>query len=316
MKITEIRKIFKEAGIPASFSYLTSRDSLSDDDGNPMALLIEMSRDRKTIEINFRESTDIKILVNKKKRQLVLNAHEEQHDLVGWDSVSSNDGSVPSLPKVFHEYEMRMGDPDDDGRYIALPEGTIYTVGEEIIVTDPEVIKSWRNFNYGNSPENPVRFYRVTASVPTVDHSFLMGFDDLEPDSDHPFVSMLPRPAKSVDDAHEILKPLGLPENATRVAEFFFAEANTATANKLDEVFGTIFMSGKYHSTPEYHYSDDAALGESENHIADHIIRHKDTQYVIGWVTDTEYRHAPVFFANWYRVYPNAEVPSSSAAWD
>jgi len=321
MKITEIRKLFKDAGIPASFFYLDTDDVAMDEDGEPMAIRIDLTYQRDKIEIYFRKETDIEIHVDKKKNQLVLNADEAAHNIVGWNFVSVPADADVAVPKkmsdFYYDDEFIAGEPTEDRAYMGLPGSTKYKVGEELEVSSDirnyygGVVRGWNE----NTPR-VVRFYRVVASVPDVQHSFLMGFDDLEDQKKHPFVSMLPIRASSVAEAHEILKPKGLPEGTVRVAEFFFAPVSEKKSKELDAIVTTY---GTRRINYSKYLSKEVCLDDSENHFADNVItiaKDKNIGYVIGWVFDNVNRHAPVFFADWHEVHRNLEVPTYGNSWD
>lgn len=143
--------------------------------------------------------------------------------------------------------------------------------------------------------------------------SFLVGMDE----TSH-FISVLPKKAKTVEEAHKLLKPKDLPnvEGIKRQGEFFFVP----TTNEIVETFLKQTGKGIRRSVP---------LEEDSNHIAQYAVPvqirriswytivpsqnaryQKGVHFVKGLIYDKRgYRHAPLELGDmWHIVMRNEEV--------
>jgi hypothetical protein len=140
------------------------------------------------------------------------------------------------------------------------------------------------------------------VNVPPSKVYFLVGFDEK-----HMFVSMLPKAAASVADAHAVLMPKsvrGVP-GVIRQGEFFFVPVTKKELALLKKKSTRGYVS-QYNLEKDNSTSDHRAYGVSNA---------KGHRYITGVVGNS--RH-DTFLTGWYRVVPNTEQPGASNAsnWD
>lgn len=159
---------------------------------------------------------------------------------------------------------------------------------------------SRRNWPIGNNVRG-VLSGDVTAQVMTrtINH-FLMGMDE-----SHNFIAPLPKPAKSVLEAHRMLKPSkiagGKRRNWKRQGEWFFVPCNQDEIKRIEQHI-------KHDNVASIR------LGRS-THTAQTGIRmylkggSKRTVYARGYVLDRrEGHHANLFLPDWHEVIRNKET--------
>ena len=137
----------------------------------------------------------------------------------------------------------------------------------------------------------------VTAKVVdrTTNH-FLIGMDETRN-----FICLLPRPAKTVAEAHEMLKPKGLQEGWKRQGEWFFIPCSAEKSEKLDKM-----------AIKEYQRIRERRLGNT-THSAKSAIRilegRKQVVYARGFIVDMRQGHHKALFLNdWHVVRKNKEA--------
>lgn len=173
----------------------------------------------------------------------------------------------------------------------------------------------------------------VTATVPTTTQSFLVGQDETSQ-----FISMLPKKAKSVEEAHKILRPKRVTSDAIRQGEWFFQPVSEALSKILDakvaeqpDIMDDVYPLDK-EGDESTHWCTQVTLSESK-----YKGKYAERIFTIGWVTDRRRRlrttrrrsgrrtfshHAPLFLADWHEIIKNREIeppPSLSGqarTWD
>lgn len=154
--------------------------------------------------------------------------------------------------------------------------------------------------------------YAVTikATVPASKQHFLVGKDE-----SNLFVSALPKAAKSVEDAHLILRPDGAVPSTPRQGEWFFLPADLEQ-DALDKKYVDQV------SRTSYRYANEVLAIEnrgwnSSNHKASMIVRSKGNKtYVRGLIFDTSGRHHNLNFDKWMLAVKNKELESQGVYWD
>lgn len=148
----------------------------------------------------------------------------------------------------------------------------------------------------------------VIATVPGTHQSYLVGFDE----SFH-FISQLPKVGiKSVEEAHEVLKPKAIKKNFLRQGEWFFVPVS----NTLNETLHKMIV--KRDGTPRLRGS---VLEPTSTHEVSTMINYKDHRYAIGYVVDNRIgHHKPLWLPTWHRVLRNREIVQRQSAvarrWD
>lgn len=297
-----LAKEFAKAKIKANViihSAETGDECYNYDDEIPF--LIDLDSKRSIVTIEAGPDTEFSVAPNASYRQAVLAAQENEHTIVGF--MMARDGHVRYATK--------------DGGVIMLPPNAEIKEGKPFRSGDPQYQKIpsyWTaGFSLGRTAFNEFKAY-----VPASTHCFLIGYD--EPESKHLFISYLPKVAKDVEDAHRILRPKGISKDAYRIGEFFFDPVSKTKSKELDVAYEKELVSayGSSHRHDRNYLRQNSDF-ESENHMAHSVVHERNgkayTQYVVGYVVDTENRHPPVFFSDWHRVVPNNEIPGVGA-WD
>lgn len=151
---------------------------------------------------------------------------------------------------------------------------------------------------------------QVTASVPASTQSFLVGQDETAQ-----FISMLPKKATSVEQAHKILRPKGVTDKALRQGEWFFEPVSEQVSKQLDALVAK-----------QPHIMDDVYPLESEDETTHYCVQvtipkdKKPRLFTIGWVTDRRRvrrgrraggrfsHHDPLWLGDWHEVIKNTEI--------
>ena len=123
--------------------------------------------------------------------------------------------------------------------------------------------------------------------------TFLVGVDEK-----HHFICALPKSASSVEEAHKILRPEGVPADAPRQGEWFFVPVSQRLEQKLNRIAET---------NPRR--VSEESLEFMSSHIAKQLLRFDGNDYVIGYVHDNRTtRHRGIYLPKWHRVVRNNEV--------
>jgi hypothetical protein len=144
-----------------------------------------------------------------------------------------------------------------------------------------------------------VKNWRITGTVTgsvgkRTTNNFLVGVDE-----SHNFVAPLPRKAKSVHDAHMLLKPKDLRPGTLRQGEWFFEPCSKTECAEFDKIVGE-----KGNTRVQ-----EIELGQS-THVVKSGMRVDNVIYAIGFVTDKRHgRHAALFLPKWHKAVRNKEIP-------
>lgn len=315
-QVKDLRKQFKAAKIKVNLAEATVGDDL----------LIRIEDDE-TVTIQPGE-VDIKVFVDPTERQLVMWADEKarKHTEVCKWWVGAEAKFTTAQRKTFVR-------DCEAGSYfpIGLPEGTTY-----------KVQKVWQGKSFKLDDDNAAYAYaEVVATVPATNQTFLIGTDEHSQ-----FVCGLPKRVKSVQAAHEALRPKGVPKNAPRQGEWFFVPV-TAKERKLIEadiadyprvttrhLIDSTWLGSALDTENEnlrYYYPDDTYhdCDDDTSHVA--LTAHKvqiekeHILFVRGYIVDDRSpenrnsRHAPMWLNDWHRPVRNLEVQfdsQDSETWD
>ena len=251
-------------------------------------------------------AAEITVYGTSKQRQVVINAIEKRRKVTHevtlvrmWSGGTTLRGLGPKEVRITKNLRAELirqfpvAFPDQDA--------VQWEVSNLQETTKPPPVETFNNKEYRDFKAT------VTATVPASRQSFLVGYDESAL-----FISMLPKLAKSVKDAHKMLRPKGVDHRAVRQGEWFFQPAPEPIAKQLDaRVAKNPDLMGRSKRLGGFRMG-----GNETTHQADYI-RHRGKYYAIGWVTDRrKTHHAPLFLADWHRIVRNREIepPAQHAA--
>lgn len=280
-----LTKIFADNGIKAHV--LSGTAPADREDGTHEPLYMTLDRDRKKLDFDP-GSANVKLYFDKKYRQVVVVMDEKARDIERSFTTSIWASRHDSERKIRERVRARL------------------QAGENFPVRIPgEVDYEIKSVKYLNLKEfkqpDPTPGYnapRLTVETTIVAHckpikaAFLVGWDE-----GAMFISCLPRIARSVEAAHEMLRPKGVPKGTLRIGEFFFVQASEQMQTTL---------TNRY--TDDGSYKEAVSIADSENHIAAMLQSYNQQEYIRALVWDDEKRHEPVWFDKWHRVYRNTEI--------
>jgi hypothetical protein len=180
-------------------------------------------------------------------------------------------------------------------------------------------VKSLGKEAHGDDGKYVAWRYEVTAKAPASKQSFLVGKDER-----HLFICALPKVAKSVAQAHEILKPKEIrgKKGVLRQGEFFFIPA---TKQELSALASEGKNGAELDSDPTN--LDDGNSDHGAHNIATIYyakrgkkgkkgkpVRDQKKEMVTGIVQND--RHSRLVLNGWYRVVKNTELEGQSDTWD
>lgn len=165
----------------------------------------------------------------------------------------------------------------------------------------------------------------IQGRVSSTRQNFLVGRDEKSQ-----FVAMLPRKVKSVKDAHESLRPPGVPRTAKRQGEWFFVPATkdekaaiAAAINRNGVAFSEPRRSSRRRGRYGERLFQMGELEENSSHHAPCSISVGGRLYATGLVYDNRpNRHGSLLLQDWHRVVRNRERVNSAvqgrsaARWD
>lgn len=233
-------------------------------------------------------SADITVAGSKQHRQAVINVTEKKRSVTKEVTVKT------------HGYGVHIpGDREFQANFpVAFPSGAKV----EWTVKDKKHAPS-----KGEKDKSDVGYVqrtykaKVTAKVPETKQCFLVGYDE------HAlFVSMLPKQVKTVAEAHALLRPKGVSENAVRQGEWFFDPVADTLGNALDRALR------RNTGSMQFGAPDGTRYGRSTTHRCC-TMEFRNKVYAIGYVLDvrgekTETHHEPLWLNDWHRVTKNTEV--------
>lgn len=221
--------------------------------------------------------TEIEINPVKKLRQTILNVHEDKRTVardIGPFNISQHRNTYQQLIGTFRG---RVTLPNING----LKFYTENVLSNNIKGTKVKTISG-----------------TVIVELPKTDQSFLIGMDET-----HNFISMLPKKASSVEEAHEILRPK-VSDKAIRQGEFFF---DPVVSHKILERLDEKMSNMRWYRNGWRILMTN--LESRSSHIGVLTQRINGQLYAFGMVLDTRKgRHAPLLLNTWHKVVRNREV--------
>jgi hypothetical protein len=204
-------------------------------------------------------TADVQVIGDAKRRQVVLNVTENTRQLTRRYDVPRRGLGDDQVLSLFP---------------IIIPQAKL--VGYEVVGPD-------YGLSFGVTVEATVR-------APKTSSSLLMGFDEVRQ-----FIAMLPRRAKSVDDAHAALRP-AVSKAAIRQGEWFF---DPVTPDEAEAIRRTLSGRRMAITTP---------LEPGSSHTAV-VLAVGNARYATGVVRDRRVKHhRPLTLEGWYRVVRNTEM--------
>lgn len=292
--MTELQEVFEKAGIP---SQPYKKGPLG---SGTFFLSLNPKRDNVRYWMP-KENTNIEnIRFSNKHRQVTFSVVEPRRvierevEMSNWRGYGSN----------FQDYELR------NNFGINLPATAKYSV---VSSKKKDVKRDINPYDYGDRYD--LYDVKIKAVVPKSTQHFLLGFDE-----QNLFVALLPKAAKSVEDAHKILRPDGATPSTPRQGEYFFLPADI-DEEILDRKYENRVKKGVGHNW----FSNDIATltrisdgRDGMNHRASQVVHDKNKTYAKGHIFDTTGRHESLSLPKWKRVVRNNElvVAGNSANWD
>jgi hypothetical protein len=236
----------------------------------------------------FGSNPDLKVKVstNKSQRQAVLNVIEPEREIIQeytfYAYSNQRDNLESLLDQATYEFPVR------------FPE----TVEDEVqwsFVENPTLVDQ-KDSN--RDPYSRIAFKaKVKAIAPASEQSALVGVDE-----SYHFISILPKSAKSVTEAHEILRPEGVTEDAYRQGEWFFQPVDQELSDILDSKASDLRELELL--TEEESYNTEAT------HVATTGVEYQGKKYAIGFIIDVrgENHHGNLWLPEWCEVIRNTEV--------
>jgi hypothetical protein len=137
-----------------------------------------------------------------------------------------------------------------------------------------------------------------TLRVPETDFCMLTGIDEVA----H-FVCALPEKAKTVDEAHDILRPEGVPVGSPRQGEFFFVPISD------EEVMHLIGEASLNETYVNMRTKGRNQLERSSSHAASVLCEIGDRKFARGTISDSrKSRHENLQLTQWHEVIRNTEI--------
>lgn len=288
-----IKAIFKDYGINARVSFPTESDI--EDNGGIIPLLLSLDDVNRRVLTYEPGTAQVELYFDKKYRQFVMVAKEKRRtitrefDFKGW---------------YYGGKTGKKRETDIETQAIArLASGTYFPVNFpveaqyevlELKIIDP------RNDGLGASGDYKGKA-KVRATVPASTVCFLIGWDEHAM-----FISVLPRTVKSVEAAHDALRPRNVPKGSPRQGEFFFVPAN----DKVNALLTRRWVQEEGDSDyAEYQTLDeDNWAGDRGNHHVLLTYPYDGEEWTIGFVWDTDGRHETLFLDRWHKIVRNLEI--------
>ena len=266
------------------------------------------------------EGIEITVTPDKKLHQAVLKVHEPKHTLTFtytiWHSLGISHGEALQAAADWRG----SGSASDYWAGAILPKGTHYRFAPQ----SEWVTKMGKVWDGGRLKTS----IPIIATVPATTQYFLVGRDELAQ-----FVCALPKEAKTVEEAHKILRPKGVPEGSLRQGEFFFVPVSAKhrktlqALEKKDPKIGKRQHSwGSNHLEPYSSHTAERRLVLVSGKIEDlnhfRFTRLGSQEYrtlVKGKVSDSRTgHHSPLVLDDWHYAIRNTELqaPPKARRWD
>lgn len=219
---------------------------------------------------------EVDVFGDRKHRQAVVVVAEEEREITRRVGIWNRSGDKPS------GWQLRQSFP------ISIPNAHLV---------------HWEDLNVQDDPRWGRHYYDVTMEAPAATNHFLVGYDESSQ-----FIAALPEAAESVEHAHEILRPEGVPADALRQGEWFFVPATKDESKRCWE---------KVTRRPDA--MDMRRFERFSTHRGTTVLLDKQ-RFAIGVVHDTRRsRHHPLMLPDWHKVVRNREIVSRNVTgrnWD
>jgi len=231
-----------------------------------------------------------------KNRQIVLRVQEHERKIVMQGSHTSYDKNQPGRLDFWRQRTTHN---------MVLPPKTKY----KYEYLGKEEIESADSYDSSSRWKHTAE---VTATVPSSDICFLMGYDE-----DDVFISMMPELADSVESAHQMLMPAEIRKaindgrEVMRSGEFFLVEITEAEDAEITKYIAESIVDKRHtaniHShTHRHNFSFRDRKGDSStDHVPVFSVNTEKKTFVTGGIGNK--RHVLVF-DGWYRMVKNTEV--------
>jgi hypothetical protein len=249
----------------------------------------------------------IEVDTDKQKRQAVMVVNEGRREITRTWQMNTAGQSRPVAPTremVFREFPVYVP-RRRFGKYSVrdLTPSDVQRAREQEYKEYVQASDSYTTYSTRQRPRPPyfTTQWEITATiiVPESETTFLVGFDERRQ-----FISMLPKRANSVEQAHRILRPAGVPDDAIRQGEWFFVPVSPTVSKKLDDYV-------QRHPTQLW-------MAPLENYSSHHAVRIRmngDTYANMVAFDTRKDHHGPIKLDGWHRVVRNTEVvPRNSQA--
>lgn len=218
---------------------------------------------------------NIDVYPDKKRRQAVLSIDESHRSITKtYKRWTTEPQARNEALRVFR-------------RSVALPSGAKLKTGEPIKIKDAET-RNWDR-NYG------LYSTKVIATLPNNRQTLLVGMDETY----HFIAALRNNKIKSVEEAHEALRPEGITEDSLRQGEWFFVPVDEKEEERLDDIAAT---------NPQRVSRRNFERGSG--HYGMQVIRRDGENYATGYVYDDRNgtHHKGLFLPSWYKVVRNREI--------
>jgi len=250
------------------------------------------------IKVYANDTIEYDLHTNKRHKQAVLNIEEEARNI---------DVKVP-IPENIYIHHSTIYDDDrsslnNDLRRALREHNRLLIPNSKISIKIKEdyvnrIIKECKSHVW-NDIRPKSNEYEFTIKAPKQVNHLLCGIDETA----H-FICALPEEAKSVKEAHEMLRPKGIPDNALRQGEWFIFPATSKEIKKIEEY---VQETNPYSTLFSFDFSH---LEENSSHRASTKIILDNKIYAIGIISDIRKgRHKDLVLSSWHRIVRNREIP-------
>lgn len=193
--------------------------------------------------------------------------------------------------------DMYQGNRGDDGKYsrriierTARAQFPIWVPGRPKFRLDSWEVTGEHAGHWGNLGYDRVRVHG-TMTVGATESTMLVGLDETA----H-FVCALPSRVDTVQDAHELLRPAGVPKGSLRQGEWFLVPATKAEVEEIIENLGPSTRIGR-------------SMERESSHRALVVKTANGDRFTIGEVSDDRTgRHKSLHLDRWHKIIRNTEI--------
>lgn len=270
----------------------------------------------------------IKIRGNKRLRQAVISVIEEDREIRVVRKGSGNTYSYMDDKELEKKYISERWWHTGNWGGPNIPTESTFKVNKFTVLTSEQ---TGGDTDYGSDRRTLYTYeLDVTAKIPASEQFFLIGYDEISQ-----FICQLPEQALSVSQAHDILRPEGVPKNAKRQGEFFFVPAEPEVIEKIRKAEARSQKTGLSDGASWYGLELDSSheaqrlLGLSStgtrlfnpthhwthSRSSNMTVPAASTAYAKGQIRDRRKgHHETVMLDDWHRVIRNREIVTDNSA--